>query len=389
LSTKEVKCLNDLSFLYPIGFIFVVGVVLSFLVHRFRLPSPLFLLLGGILLGRISLAQPFLVFPKSFVVGLSVVALAMIAYDVFSRSKLRSNDSYAHSAVKSTVICLGFSLFFLSVLIALLGIVDDPIKAMLASAIISGISAPFLAYKSVRLHHFMDSEVTVNAALVLFVCLIFLGFLAFTSTHAIITSLLYYMAVFTLQILVGLGAGIFFGLVVFKVFRSIAKTISHLALLAVVLSSYLFAELIGGSGFFAVMSLALLFGTLTIRHRAELEEFSHTFSEAIEILLLILLGLIVALPITTTFLMNSLLVFAMDLALRYVGCSLALRHHNFSERERWLMATAPKGLVVAAIALNTILVSSSLLPVIQVVVACLVYSQLLSWAVNASQANRG
>lgn len=379
----------DLSLLYPVVFLFVAGVCLEWLVKRLKLPPVLFLLLVGIILSKIPALQEFLLFPRAFLVGVSVLALVMITYDEFSREKLHHNDSYAHKAVQLTTLLLGLSLVVFGFIIFLNGSSDNPLEVMVFSFMMASVAVPFFGLRSVRLKHFLETEVPINATLVIFTCGLLLAFIEFNSLYALTDSLWYYMAIFSLHLMVGLGAGLVLGLVVFKVFRRVAKHLSHLALLAIVFASYLLAELLNGSGLFAVMALAVLYGAFTIKHKPELEEFSRTFSQAIEILLLLLLGFLISVPLDSQFLLISLIVFAAFLCVRYLCVWLVLRHDYFSSREMSLLVTAaPKSLVAAALALNAVLVSGSLVYLVQILIACMLYGHLVSWLMVHPRVNR-
>lgn len=375
--------MQDLSFFYPIAFIFVLGVLASFVIHKLKLPSVLFLLLTGIAVSKFHLARQLILFPRAFVVGISVIALVMITYDVFSRIRLHQHDVYEQNAVQLTSLAVGLCLLFLGMLLISLKVADDPIFVMVASSLIAAVSAPFVTLHSVRVRSFMNSEACISSAIVLFLGALLLHFVAFSTATPLTTSIVYYMTVFSLQIMVGLGAGLLLGLVVFRIFRNLSRRVSPLALLAIALGSYFFAEVLNGAGLFAVMTLALLYGSLTIKHKAELEEFSRTFSDAVEIILLLLLGLIVSFPLSSEFFALSLLVFAAYLVIRHFAVFVVLREHNFTAKERCMVTSAaPKGIVVAVLAMGALFTDVSLLPLLQIVVACILYSQLLSWLMH-------
>ncbi|MFH1510129.1 MAG: hypothetical protein ABIF10_00430, partial [Candidatus Woesearchaeota archaeon] len=138
---------------------------------------------------------------------------------------------------------------------------------------------------------------------------------------------------------------------------------------------------------FAVMSLALLYGGLTIRHRNELEEFSKVFSEIVQAVLLIVLGIVVSISVSFELVFYSLIIFCLYLSLRYLAVAYLLREHELQEKEKWLVTFAPLGIVVAALALSSFVVSALLHYSIQVVVLCIVYSQVLSLVVHTTRVN--
>lgn len=374
--------MDQLGFLYPIIILLVVGIFVSFLCNRFRLPLTFFLLLAGVVLSKLPLHLDAI--PRTLVVGVSVFAIIMVTYDVFSRFKPHRSDSYSHSALQTTVVLLGMLLITLGAAFIAAPLTNDPVVVILVCCLIAGISAPFYEIFSVRVKHFLDTEVIYNEVFVIFLAALLMHFAVFRATNYLGGSVFSYMSSFTLEILLGIGAGLLVGLVVFKIFRKLSKEMTPTALLGVCFAGYVLAELLNASGVFAVLAMAMLFGGLTVKHKAELEEFSRTVSRLIEITVFMLLGFLVSVPIEWKFLFASFIVFLTFVFVRYLAISVVMRYHNLSTKERWILSLiSPKGVVVGTVALGVLLIGLEIAPLLQVVVTVFLYSHITAWVSHA------
>jgi cell volume regulation protein A len=364
----------SLPVLYPIAAVLVVGVVVSFLANRLKAPVQLFLLLIAIALSSIGLR-----FSRQFTVAVTVLALVMVVFDAFSRARLHFNDSYAQKAWQLTGFFVGLVILVFSIVMLATGLTGEPLFALIAASLLAGISLPLARTRSARMKQLLETEASFNEALVLFLALALLQFMLFTQTTTVLTTKAFHFAMFALELVVGIGAGLLLGLIVFRIFSRLSKQISPGPLLAVCLGAYVLAELLNGAGIFAVIALSLLFGMLTVKGKRELYEFSPTFSSLVEIFVFMLLGIIVAVPLTTDFLIASVLLFFSYLALRYILVNAVFKE-DFKEGQLWLLTLAPsKGLFVAVLCLAAVLTSEYMLPLVQYAVAFLVYGQIASW----------
>ena len=369
----------QLDFLYPIMLVFLVGIVLSFFCHKLKLPIPLVLLLAGIVIGKLAIPKEYITFPKAFVLGVAIFGLIMVTYDVFSRLKPHRHDTFSHIAAQTSFLQIGFMLLILGAVLIMTQITSDPISIALLCTLIAGISLPIAKLRSPRLKHLVETEVTFNEVFVVFVASVLMHFLVFRTRTSLYGSVPTYITMFGLEIIIGLGAGVLLGLVVFKIFRRLSRKMTPIGILAICLASYVLAELLDGAGVFAVLSLAVLFGAFTIKHKQELEEFSRTFSQSVEIMIFLLIGILVSIPLEKGFFLMSLLIFAMYLAIRYLVLLFVLRQHFFKPNERAVLSLiAPKGVVVAVLCLNAIFFEAELMPLLQILVAVILYSQITS-----------
>ncbi|MCK5847743.1 MAG: cation:proton antiporter, partial [Caldisericia bacterium] len=171
------------------------------------------------------------------------------------------------------------------------------------------------------------------------------------------------------QIVVGLGSGVFIGILVFKIMkRNYSDQLSPIALITAALLTYIIAENLNGSGVIAVVSLGLFFGNIAIKQKHILNEFSYMFSSSLEILVFILIGFSIKLPLTLTFFIQSIILFGIYLLIRYLAVNLTF-HNTYTKKEKVFMTlNISKGIAVAVVVFSLmtmqIPVISSILPLV-------------------------
>jgi len=153
------------------------------------------------------------------------------------------------------------------------------------------------------------------------------------------------------QFVVGVGAGVLIGLIMFKFMRkAYSVVLSPLAVITSALLAYIIAENLDGNGVLAVTSMGLLFGNVYVKQKFQLQEFASVFSNSLEILVFVLIGLVVAIPFTAQFLLKSLLLFLIYLIIRYFSIIFALRGMDFTMKEKLFMSlNVQKGIAVAVV----------------------------------------
>ena len=151
---------------------------------------------------------------------------------------------------------------------------------------------------------------------------------------------------FSQSVVTGVGAGIVIALVaayVIKVFY--LPKISPLFLISFAFATYTLAENLGGSGILAVTSFALVFGNIGIHNREKLEGFTSIFTNFLQVIVFILLGIIIRVPLNLSFFLKSLLLFGVYVLIRYFSVVVAFRDVDMTPKERWFMAlTGAKGM---------------------------------------------
>jgi NhaP-type Na+/H+ or K+/H+ antiporter len=190
---------------------------------------------------------------------------------------------------------------------------------------------------------------------------------------------------FIYQLMLGVGVGIIVGLILLKYMRkNYSHQFSPVAVITATLIAYLFAEQMNGNGVLAVAVMSFMFGNVYVKGKPQLEEFSGMLTNALEILVFVLLGIVIKVPLSLVFIIKSLLLFVILIAVRAIAVNISLRKDDYSAKEKlFISLNMPKGIALAAPAL---LLSTypyySLYVTLQLVVMFIIYSMLLSFIID-------
>jgi len=96
-----------LLFLTYLAVILLIGILISILSRKLKLPNTLLLIWVGIIFSNIIYnGAPLIWFPELFLSSISILALVMIVFDSSSRFKLRDLDALSLNTISLTVILL-------------------------------------------------------------------------------------------------------------------------------------------------------------------------------------------------------------------------------------------------------------------------------------------
>ncbi|MFH1053991.1 MAG: cation:proton antiporter [Candidatus Woesearchaeota archaeon] len=373
-----------LSFLTVLAVILLAGIFTTLISRFLKIPNILLLILIGMVMGFF----PYFDFPPLFLTATSILALVMIVFDSSSRFKFREFNLFSFSVLKLTVVFLLFNLIFLT--LATL-IIDSDIRniwfALLFSSLMSGtdpatIMTIFKDTKS-KVAQFLEIESLVNTPVVVLIPFIILDLMNSLqgATVTVVSSFVDQIIPFLQQIISGLGAGIFVGIIVFRIMRrQYSETLSPIAIITSALLSYIIAENLGGNGVLAVTIMGLFFGTVYVKEKSHLSEFSSMFANSLEILLFILIGLIISVPFTLNFFFKSILLFVIYIFIRGLAIFLSLKSEHFTVKDKIFMSlSVQKGIAVAVVAftLSTLNIPG-IQPVLNLSLAFLIYSIIIS-----------
>src|SRR3989338_3177790 len=105
-----------LLFLTYLAVILLMGVLISALSQKLRIPNVLLLLLTGIGLSNVMYNGSQLIkFPELFLTGVGILALVMIVFDCSSRFKLKNFDYFSLHVLWLAIVFLIFNLIFLTI----------------------------------------------------------------------------------------------------------------------------------------------------------------------------------------------------------------------------------------------------------------------------------
>jgi NhaP-type Na+/H+ or K+/H+ antiporter len=375
-----------LLFLTYLGVILLIGILTAVLSRKVKLPNILLLILVGILLSNVTYKNaPLIWFPELFLSAISILALVMIIFDSSSRFKLRSLDILSLNTLSLSIIFLILNMIFLSLSLIFIFKIQSIFLALIFSALMAGTDPgavlTMLKGAKARVFDFLKLESLLNTPLIVLLPFIILDLKNSLKGELVISQFIDQIGPFLQQFVVGIGAGVLVGLIMFKFMKKEYSTVlSPLAMITAALLTYIIAENLKGNGVLAVTAMGLLFGNIYLKQKFQLQEFSLVFSNSLEILVFILIGLIIKIPLSFDFFLKSSVLFLIYIIIRYFSIVISLRKLKFNFKERVFMAlNAQKGIAVAVVAFSLANLNIEGMDVIlNLILAFMLYSIILS-----------
>jgi len=376
---------ESLVYLIYLVVILLAGVVATIISKKLRIPNILLLLIFGITLGNMWYKGQFLIrFPTIFLSVISIIALAMIVFDASSKFKIREFDKLAMKVIKLTGVFFLLTFIFLTLFSKFIFNLDFW-HAMIFSTLMAGTSPSVILFMfgktKMKVLEILKVESIINTPLVVLFPVIILELWGKLSNVALskFDIFLDQAQPFVVLFVVGTGAGVIMGLIGSRMMRNhYVQDVSPLALVTMALLTYVLAEKFGGNGVLAVTIMGLFYGNVYIKEKAKLFEFSEVFTNAFEVMVFILIGLIVHLPLNAAFFYKSILLFVIYLVIRYVSIEVSFEKNKLNRKEKFFMVlNVQKGIAVAVVVifLSTI---SELTTVLHLALAFMLYSIVLS-----------
>jgi len=203
-----------------------------------------------------------------------------------------------------------------------------------------------------KLAKLLQIESIVNTPLAIIFPLMLLNLFYSSGEITSIPSLLVQQIVpFLSQIIIGIGAGVFIGLIIFKLMkRKYSEQLSPIAIITAALLTYILAQNLGGSGVIAVVALGLFFGNIHLKKKESLFDVSSVFSNFLEILVFILIGFSINLQLSWIFLFKSTFLFLLYIIIRFFAVKVTFgKEYSFKE-QIFMSLNVSKGIAVAVIA---------------------------------------
>lgn len=333
-----------------LSFLVLIGVIISLLSQKTELPDILLLILAGVLLGQTKLVS----FNNEFLTGLAIFALIMILFTSTTKFKLKHIGELSPISLRLAVVFLIFTIVFLTVFTHLLFAeniwdVKFLILSALFASMMSGTSPDVMLSifkdKKAKIAEVLELESILNTPLAVLIPVIVMD----SYRGSIVANVV--VVKFLQGIMTGIGTGILLGVVVFNFMKKKYDVVlSPLAVIAVALVTYTLAENIGGNGVLAVSSLAIIFGMMELKEKAEIEKFSSIFTEFFKIVVFILIGMTITIPWDFWFMFKSLALFLIYIGIRYLSISVSLYNMNLLKKEKIFMSlNISKGLALATL----------------------------------------
>jgi cell volume regulation protein A len=331
-----------------LSFLLLLGVILSFLAIKIKIPDILLLLITGMIIG----STGFFSFDRGFLTAFSIFALIMIIFDSTSKFKLKEFGRFSPIALKLVFVFLIFSLISLGFLTHIFfseNLFD--IKWLILSftfgALMCG-TAPdvilsTLKEKKNKIAEILEFESILNTPLTILIPFITLEFY-YGSVQAGVVVMKFLQGIMT-----GIGTGIFVGIImIYLLKKNYQSLISPIAVIASALVSYTLAEMIGGNGVLSVTAFGVVFGSAILNEKAEINSFSAKFTNFLKIVMFLLLGLIIKIPFDLIFIIKSLILFGSYILIRYLAVEVAMYKSDLTNNEKLFMSLSiSKGVAVA------------------------------------------
>jgi len=369
-----------------IAILLMIGLLTSILSNKLKISDILFLLIAGLIIGNTTIGDyPVFQFPQMLVVGLSILALLILVFDGATSFKLRDVDRMSNVAFKLVMVFIFFNVLLVGTTTYFFfftdaGLFEGLIVSAIFAVIVAGTdpSSVFVILEEGRkVFKMLKIEAIINTPIIVIVPFLLLD-LVKSVTEITIMSFTNMIVPFLQEIIVGIGAGIFMGFVVFRLMRKFySDEFSKIAVLATALLTYFIAEGLSGNGVLSVATLGLVFGNITMKEKESLLKFSTVLSKALEILVFILVGVAVKVDFSNKwFWMGAGLLFIITAGSRYIASHLVLRKEGYSHHELWFTTFfMPKGIPVAVLALTFKTFDS---PLLSTVADLLIVTMLIS-----------
>lgn len=317
---------------YSAALMVLLGIAVNMASKRLRIPPILTLILAGASFSHLAEACRWFEVPAGFVRITAILAVVMIVFDIFSRIDARFSTSI-HAKV--TQFKLIYAILALPIITGIAyvstGNSSVALLVLFSSLLLTakreaGMPLP---KKNSKVEHFMKIEGYRSTGLAVFIIAVVAVYLQKMQNTDALGNTYSFAYSYAGDLLSGLGAGIFVGLIVFRIMRKWFHEItSNTALLASLLLAYASAGMLGSAeaaGILAVIAIGLFYGSTSIRGKASLYEFSGTAAELAEVLVPFLAGMMIRIPFSSSILAAALIVFITLMVIRYAALWLSFR----------------------------------------------------------------
>lgn len=334
-----------------------LGLLSTLISRRIKIPNMLLLLIIGIILNYVTTRTSF-TFSSLFLTSISILALVMIVFDSASRFKFKQFDELSVKALKLISVFLLFNALILTPITMLMtGFPFNVyyfIATMIFTTAMSGTDAAIVlsVFKDIKnkITTFLEIESLLNTPIIVLIPFILLDIVIGLESGAKI-DFTQHILPFLAQFVAGIGAGVLVGIIIFKVMRTYySHELSPLAIIVSALLTYILAGWLGGNGVLAITALGLIFGSIYVKQKMYLLEFSSVFSRALQIFVFVLVGFIITPPLVLDFFIKSSALFMLYTLVRFLAIHVSFMT-EFNLKEKIFMSlTMPKGIAVSVIA---------------------------------------
>ena len=347
--------MDALSILTNLTLILFIGLLMGLIAKKLKIPSMLLLIIAGAVLKNITVnGNPVFVFEDNFLISMSILALVMIVFEGSSNFSIQDLDTYSTYALKTVIMFLIFNLLFLSIGVFYIFGIKSMILSLLFAAVMSGTDPgsvlSLFQTKSNRITEILKFESIINTPITVLIPFILLDLMVLDSN--MMGNFTEYFIPFSQQIITGIGAGVFVGIIVLRFMKNFySDKLSPLMLITSSLLTYIIAESIGGNGVLAVTVYGVFFGNMRVKKKLELKGFSNMLSNILEIVVFVLIGFLLPIDLSFNFILKSLLLFVIMVILRFISIEIVYLNDHLNLKERiFISLNCAKGIAVAVVA---------------------------------------
>src|SRR3989344_421414 len=364
-----------------IAVLLFVGVICSFVASKLKLPDMLLLILAGMLFGKMQFKGESLVqFPEVFLSSVSILALAMIVFDSTARIRLRELDNFSLKAIRLMFIFTVLILALFSV--AAHFILGLPLwSSILFATLMVGTSPEALLPLASKAREvvLLKLESIFNTPITVILPFLVIDFMKIKTS--ILSEIIEQTTPLVMNIIVGIGTGVFVGLILFKLVQHVyTEVYSPLAVIVAALLSYVLAENLGGSGVLAVTALGFFFGNVYVKEKVTLLGMESVLTKALYIFVFMLTGVAINIPLTTEFFITSGILFITYLGIRFIASYLSVHSEGYTLGEiTYIALNAPKGIATATVVFSLLFFDiEGLTIILDMTFAFILYTIILS-----------
>jgi len=212
-----------LEILTSLSILLLVGLILTYLCERLRVPNVLVLIIAGVLISFFRYkGEKLIYFSNDFLMSVALIALIMIVFDSTSRFRLRGIVKETGVAVKVSSLFLLLCLIVVSVVTKFVFGFEWWASILFASMMLgtdpSGVLAVLkdIKHKAIT---FLEWESIINTPLTVIIPFMVIEMSKSFTWGTIFSQFLEQVVPFLQQIVTGVGAGIVVFLIIFKILR--------------------------------------------------------------------------------------------------------------------------------------------------------------------------
>jgi len=356
-----------------LALILLLGTLSSIIALKLNVSNVFFLVFIGMVIGILEIGE----FSKEAIITISTISLIFVIFNSVSKFKFSEIIKHSGNVLRLSLVYFGLCLIVLSLAVLYLFGLENFLLAILFAGLMTGIdpsvALTVLQGKKSEVSEILELESIVNTPLTVIIPLTVLNMLSNPDGVSYLQAT-EQLVPFLQQFMVAIGVGVVSGMIIVSILKKTdLGNVSYIVLISVAIISYVLAEAMQGNGVLSVTIFGLIFGNYHIRKKLELEHFTEIFSDALQIIVFILIGTVIFVTPDSTFLLKGSLLFLIYIIIRFV--SVLIGGGKFSIKEKIFMSlNVPKGVDVAVIILIIISGSYSEIKGIEIVLRlCLLF----------------